>query len=112
MDAHAARIERRAWPGGAALLHGRVRPPLALEDHSAAVGLRGETEAVLGRPRGAAHAAAARGARTADGGDAGKRRVAELTTVRGYPISPATPSTSPSTQSRNGAVSSRMARIA
>ena len=119
MDARAARIERRAWPGGAALLHGRVRPPLALEDHSAAVGLRGETEALLGGPRGAAHAATARGARTADGGHSWQRRVTELerrvpelTTVSGYPISPATPSTRPSTQSRNGAVSSRMARIA
>ncbi len=44
----------------------------------AAVGLRPETEAVLGRPRGAAHAAAARGARPAHRGNAGERRVPEL----------------------------------
>ena len=74
--------------------------------------LQQSPETRLSRLRGAAHAAASRGARPADGGHPWQRRVTELTTVRSYPISPATPSTSPSTQSRNGACSSRMARIA
>ena len=107
-DAVGAPHLRERNRGAAAGFDARVRSSLALAGDGAAVGLRGETEAVLGRPRGAAHAAAARrgarpadgrhsgerrvtelerrvtgGARTADGGHSWQRRVAELTTVSG-----------------------------
>ena len=118
-DAVGAPHLRERNRGAAAGFDARVRSSLALAGDGAAVGLRGETEAVLGRPRGAAHAATARSARAADGGHSWQRRVTELerrvpelTTTRVYSISPATSETRPSTQSRNGAVSSRMARIA
>ena len=82
-DAVGAPHLRERNRGAAAGFDARVRLSLALAGDGAAVGLRGETEAVLGRPRGAAHAAAARGARPADGGHSWQRRVAELTTVSG-----------------------------
>ena len=59
-------------------VHARVRRRRRRRSAVRRVRLR-ETEAVLGRPRGAAHAAAARrGARTAHRGNAGERRVTEL----------------------------------